>query len=106
MSLMIAFIYRMRLKPGREHDYDEAWREGTLIARERFGSGGSHLFALGDGTRVAIALWPDRERRDRYFEWRRQNPTAASTMLTETVAEDFGEEILTSIHDLWLPTRP
>ena len=106
MGLMIAFLYRMRLKPGREHDYDDAWREGTLIARERFGSGGSHLFALEDGTRIAFALWPDKESRDRYFAWRRQNPTPKSKILLEAMDQDLGEEVLESINDLWLPTRP
>lgn len=96
----------MRLKPGRENDYDESWREGTLIARERFGSGGSHLFALEDGTRVAIAFWPDKESRDRYFAWRKQNPTTASQILAEAMDEDLGEEVITSIEDLWLLNRP
>lgn len=104
-EVVIAFIYRMRPKPGRERDFDQAWREGTLIARERFGSGGSHLFAVDDGTRVAIALWPDQESRDRYFAWRRQNPTTASTTFSEAMDEDLGEEILTSIEDLWLSTH-
>ncbi|MBA3834743.1 MAG: hypothetical protein H0X53_02640 [Sphingomonas sp.] len=95
----------MRPKAGREHDFDRAWREGTLIARERFGSGGSHLFVLEDGTRVAIALWPDQESRDRYFAWRRQNPTATSRIFSAAIDEDLGEEMLTSIENLWLPNR-
>ena len=99
---MIAFLYRMRVKAGRERDFDQAWREGTLIAREQFGSGGSHLFALDDGTRLAIALWPDRASRDRYFAWRRANPTPAAKIMAESVDEDFGEEMLTSIDNLWV----
>lgn len=99
---MIAFLYRMRVKAGRERDFDQAWREGTLIAREQFGSGGSHLFALDDGTRLAIALWPDRESRDRYFAWRRANPTPASQIMAESVDEDLREEMLTSIDNLWV----
>lgn len=98
---MLAYVYRMRLKPGREQDYDHAWREGTLIARERFGSGGSHLFATVDGIGVAIALWPDRESRDRYFAWRQANPTPAAAILSDAMDEFLGEEILTSIDDLW-----
>ena len=99
---MIAFLYRMRVKPGREHDFDRAWREGTRIARERFGSDGSHLFALDDGTRLAIALWPDRESRERYFAWRRANPTPASQNMADAVDEDLGEEALMSIDNLWV----
>jgi hypothetical protein len=98
---MIALVYRMRLKPGREAEYDEAWREGTLIAREQFGSGGSHLFKLKDGIRVAIALWPDQDARDCYFRWRRDNPTAASGILVEAMDEFLGEEVLLSIDNLW-----
>lgn len=98
---MMAFIYRMRLKPGRELEYDAAWREGTLIASEQFGSGGSHLFKLDNEVRVAIALWPDQESRDRYFAWRRENPTPASHILADAMDEFLGEEVLTSIDDLW-----
>lgn len=100
---MIAFLYRMRVKPGRERDFDQAWREGTLIGRERFGSGGSHLFALDDGTRLAIALWPDQESRERYFAWRRSNPTPASRVMAQSMEQDLGEEMLTSIDNLWSP---
>ena len=95
----------MRPKPGRENDLDRAWREGTLIARERFGSGGSHLLALEDGTRVAIALWPDQASRERYFAWRRQHPTPASALFSAAIDEDLGEEMLTSIDNLWTPTH-
>lgn len=102
---MIAIIYRFRFKPGREQAADEAWEEGTRIARQRFGSGGSHLFAGKDGTRVAIALWPDLESRERYFAWRRANPTPASAIFAEAIEEDFGEEVLTSITNLWSPDR-
>ena len=93
----------MRVKPGRERDFDLAWREGTLIAREQFGSGGSHLFALDDGTRLAIALWPGRESRARFFAWQRANPTPGSHVMAESMDEDLGEEILTSIDNLWSP---
>jgi len=106
IGLVLAFIYRMRLKPGREVEYDAAWREGTLIARERFGSGGSHLFAAADGTRVAIALWPDQASRDRYFAWRRTNPTPASQVLSEAMEASHTEEVLTSIDNLWVPNFP
>ncbi|MBP7704247.1 MAG: hypothetical protein KA105_03040 [Caulobacter sp.] len=65
---MFVAVYRMRLRPGSEEQYAHDWADITQIAIDRFGSGGSALFKGDDGVWTAIARWPDREARRRFFE--------------------------------------
>jgi len=65
---MFVAVYRMRLKPGLEEQYAEAWHAATQVAIDHNGLGGSTLFRNTDGTWVAVARWPDREARQRFFD--------------------------------------
>ena len=59
--------YWWKVHPGKEEQFRAAWRRGTELIRERYGSLGSRLHrdeAHSDesGTRfVGIAEWPDRK---------------------------------------------
>jgi len=46
---MFAVIYRWKLVPGREAQFEEGWRAGTEAIAKEFG-----------GWAVAYARWPDR----------------------------------------------
>lgn len=61
---MIAFLYRWRLKPGREGDFEAAWAHVTAELREKCGSLGSSLHRGEDGLHYAYAQWPNREARE------------------------------------------
>src|SRR3546814_5943838 len=56
--------YWWRVHPGKEDQFRAAWRRGTELIREKYGSLGSRLHreARPDGTTrfVGIAEWPDR----------------------------------------------
>jgi hypothetical protein len=56
---MFAVIYRWRLIPGREAQFEEGWRAGTMAIAKVFGGWGSRLHR-GDGAVFAYAQWPDR----------------------------------------------
>ena len=45
---MFVVVYRWRLKPGHEAQFARDWRDVTLLAREKYGSGGSSLFKAHD----------------------------------------------------------
>jgi len=60
---MIVYLYRWRLRPGRENDFKTAWATVTAALRQA-GSDGSALFRASDGTWCGIARWPNREARD------------------------------------------
>jgi heme-degrading monooxygenase HmoA len=58
---MFAVIYRWRVKPGLEAQFEEGWHRGTLAIRRELGGWGSRLHRADDGTFIAYAIWPDEE---------------------------------------------
>lgn len=56
---MFVAVYWWRVKPGKEEQFRAAWRRGTELIRERYGSLGSRLHRDRDGRFVGIAEWPD-----------------------------------------------
>ena len=57
---MFAVIYRWKLIPGREAQFEEGWRAGTAAIAKEFGGWGSRLHRGDAGTVFAYAQWPDR----------------------------------------------
>ncbi|PWU17447.1 MAG: hypothetical protein C5B49_08875 [Bdellovibrio sp.] len=62
---MIAYLYRWRIKPGKENQFRENWTKVTLILRDQGGSYGSRLHLADNGDWIGYAQWPSREVRDR-----------------------------------------
>lgn len=56
---MFAVIYRWRVVPGLEAQFEAGWRRGTERIAAEFGGWGSRLHALGEGVYIAYAQWPD-----------------------------------------------
>lgn len=52
-------IYRWRVVPGLEAQFEAGWRRGTERIAAEFGGWGSRLHKAGDGVYVAYAQWPD-----------------------------------------------
>ena len=70
---MYAVIYHWRLKPGAsEKEFLESWHNGTLDTFKNYGSYGSCLHKMSDGTYVAYARWPDREHWERMMQASRE----------------------------------
>jgi heme-degrading monooxygenase HmoA len=75
---MFAVIYRWKVIPGREAQFEDGWRAGTdAIARE-FGGWGSRLHRGEDGTVVAYAQWPDRATWEHAMQSRMQHSDEAA----------------------------
>ncbi len=57
--------YWWKVHPGKEEQFRAAWRRGTELIQEKYGSLGSRLHEdvteRGDTRFVGIAEWPDRE---------------------------------------------
>ncbi|MGB3711467.1 MAG: antibiotic biosynthesis monooxygenase [Erythrobacter sp.] len=60
-------IYRWKVDDEHVAAFRRAWSEGTE-ALKPYNSYGSLLGRAADGTFVAVAMWPDKETRDRAFE--------------------------------------
>ena len=56
---MFAVIYRWRVVPGLEAQFEAGWRRGTERIAAEFGAWGSRLHAAGEGVYIAYAQWPD-----------------------------------------------
>jgi heme-degrading monooxygenase HmoA len=56
---MFAVIYRWRVIPGLEAQFEQGWRAGTERIAAEFGGWGSRLHKGEDGSYVAYAQWPD-----------------------------------------------
>ncbi len=98
---MFVAVYRMRLKPELEEQYARDWHAATQVAIDHYGSGGSALFKADDGTWVAIARWPDREARQRFFD--RDADPAVRARQAAAVAEYLPTLELDSVDDMWVP---
>jgi hypothetical protein len=103
---MFVAIYRWRLHPERESDFVANWQRITLDGLAG-GSGGSSLFRDAQGTWVAIARWPSREARDRFF--RKLDGSSDESEMSKrarlAVIERLPDEELDSVLDCWAPFR-
>jgi heme-degrading monooxygenase HmoA len=52
-------VYWWRVHPGKEEQFRAAWRRGTELIAERYGSHGSRLHRDQDGRFIGVAEWPD-----------------------------------------------
>jgi heme-degrading monooxygenase HmoA len=56
---MFVAMYWWRVHPGKEEQFRKAWRRGTELITEKYGSYGSRLHRDRDGRFVGYAEWPD-----------------------------------------------
>lgn len=63
-------IYRWRVIPGLEAQFEAGWRAGTEAIAAEFGGWGSRLHQAGGGVYVAYAQWPDEAAWKRAMETR------------------------------------
>ncbi|WP_341712143.1 antibiotic biosynthesis monooxygenase [Erythrobacter sp.] len=84
--------YWWKTKPGCETQFREAWRQGTGLIRERYGSLGSRLHYDQQGRFVGVAEWPNRATWQRAFDAKMvyDDPIVRSAFLD--ALEDRAEE--------------
>jgi len=103
---MFVAIYRWRLHPEREQDFVTNWQRITRLGLVA-GSGGSSLFKDAQGHWVAIARWPSREARERFFG--QMDGVDAHSGMAErarlAVIERLPAEELDGVLDCWAPFR-
>ena len=80
---MFAVIYRFKLKPHQEADYQKYWHKIASFFVESRGAIGSSLHKGDDNLWVAYSRWPDKVTRDR--SWPGEN--APSTELPDDIRE-------------------
>lgn len=95
-------LYRWRLRPGYEKQFEEAWSIVTIDLTKR-GSLGSHLHRSNDGLWYAYAQWPNAEARDTAFT-QPNTVKDAELAMREATAEYFPEIVLEPIANFLMPT--
>jgi heme-degrading monooxygenase HmoA len=58
---MFNVIYRWKIHPGKEVQFEKAWAEATHLIRSYRGGLGSRLHRCLDGEFLAYAQWPDQQ---------------------------------------------
>lgn len=92
---MFVAAYRWSVHPGKEAQFRAAWRRGTELIRERYGSLGSRLHRDEEGRFVGIAEWPDRETWERAWAARMAyDEPATRAAFRDAIAEASREPLL------------
>ena len=102
---MFVAVYWWKVKPGKEEQFRKAWRRGTKLIQERYGSLGSRLHRDADGRFVGYAEWPDEATwraafdrkmvydepatRSAFVDAILEAPTASEPIFTMTVIDDL-----------------
>lgn len=104
---MVVYLYRWRLKPGKESQFQKAWSYVTEQLREKCGSLGSRLHKGDDGIWYGYAQWPSVEKREQsnlkheeITEARRQMKEATLEMLEDIVLTPVGDYLILPKADL------
>lgn len=89
---MVVYLYRWKLKPEKEEQFQKAWSYVTEQLREKSGSLGSRLHRGDDGLWYGYAQWPSVEQREKaslkheeILEARRLMKDAAIEMLPDII---------------------
>lgn len=67
---MFAVVYRWRVIPGLEAQFEEGWRAGTARIAAEFGGWGSRLHRGEGNAYFAYAQWPDQATWEKAMETR------------------------------------
>ena len=94
---MLTFLYRWRIKPGKEAQFIEAWSEITAFYRENFDSLGSRLHRGDDGLFYGYAQWKSAEQRENAFAGSPKSDAGAK--MREAIEESFPEVRLEILSD-------
>jgi heme-degrading monooxygenase HmoA len=58
--MMFVAAYWWKVHPGKEDQFRAAWRRGTQLIQQKYGSLGSRLHQEEDGRFIGVAEWPDK----------------------------------------------
>lgn len=106
---MFAVIYRWRVIPGLEAQFERGWEAGTRAIAAEFGGWGSRLHRTEDGLYIAYAQWPDKAAWERAMETRmHHSDDEARREYREAIAEGGFETLAAGevVSDLLELRRP
>ncbi len=97
MSMMI-YLYRWKIKSGKEKQFEKNWTLLTAAIRKQCGSYGSRLHLNGNGEYVGYAQWPDIQTRENcHVDLPSQE---VRLRIREDIEHSYPEELLSVKSDL------
>jgi hypothetical protein len=90
---LIVFLYRWKIKPGREKQFEENWAIVTEAIKKDCGSYGSRLHLAENNEYVGYAQWPDSETRDR-CELLDLSSIEARKLMRDAIEYSFPDQML------------
>jgi hypothetical protein len=102
---MTIYLYRWRIKPEKEAQFEKAWSYVTEQLREKSGSLGSRLHKGDDGLWYGYAQWPSVEGREA-SNLKHDEIIEARRLMRDATIEMFPDILLTPVSDfLVLPSE-
>ena len=102
---MVVYLYRWRIKSGKEAQFEKSWSYVTDQLREKCGSLGSRLHRGDDGLWYGYAQWPSAEARGK-IKLSHPEIQEARRLMNDTILEELPDILLTPVSDfLVLPIR-
>jgi len=92
--LTFVAAYWWRVKSGKEEQFRQAWRRGTELIRQRYGSLGSRLHHDEEGRFIGVAEWPDKQTWQRAFDARMVYDDPETRASFVDALEDWADEPL------------
>lgn len=96
---MVIYLYRWKLKPEKEAQFEKAWTFVTEQLREKSGSLGSRLHRGDDGLWYGYAQWPSIEKREQ-SNLKYNEILEARKQMKDATIEMLPDIILTPVSDL------
>jgi ribosomal-protein-alanine N-acetyltransferase len=94
-----AVLYRWKLKPGREDEFQKAWAKGTTEIHTLCGSHGAALHKDQDGIFWSYARWPGEDARKNCFTKNDFFSQDCFISMQDCIAERFDEILLDVLED-------
>lgn len=90
---MIVFLYRWKIIPGKEKQFEDNWSIVTEAIKKDCGSFGSRLHLSTDNEYVGYAQWPDFETREK-CELTEPASEEARQLMRDAVEHRYPDQIL------------
>ena len=92
-SLMVVFLYKWKIKAGKEKQFEENWALVTEAILKECGSYGSRLHLSTNGEYFGYAQWPDIETKSKCQL--SEGSAAARNLMREAIEISFPDQTLT-----------
>ncbi len=92
---MFVAAYWWKVHPGKEEQFRKAWRRGTQLIREKYGSLGSRLHRDREARFIGVAEWPDEATWQKAFDAKMvYDEPETRTAFSDAVADTADEPLL------------